>query len=112
MAYGWRQEALAENAYRVAELGKELYKRIADLAGHWAAVGRRLGRAVEAYNASVATLETRVLVSARRFEALRAVPDGQALPELRPVEALPRPLTAPELVGGPEEEVGETLDGR
>jgi len=106
VAYGWRQEALAENAYRVAELGKELYKRIADLAEHWAAVGRRLGRAVEAYNASVATLETRVLVSARRFEALRAVPDGQALPELRPVEALPRPLTAPELLRGPEEDVG------
>lgn len=99
VAYGWRQEALAENARRVAELGKELYKRISDLAGHWAAVGRRLGRAVEAYNASVATLETRVLVSARRFEALRAVPDGQTLPDLRPVDALPRALTAPELAG-------------
>jgi DNA recombination protein RmuC len=109
VAYGWRQEALAENAYRVAELGKELYKRIADLAEHWAAVGRRLGRAVEAYNASVATLETRVLVSARRFEALRAVPDGQALPELRPVEALPRPLTAPELAEEYREEREEPM---
>lgn len=111
VAYGWRQEALAENAQRVAELGKELYKRIADLATHWAAVGRRLGRAVEAYNASATTLESRVLVSARRFEALRAVPDGEAVPELRAIEALPRPLTAPELTapqgtaqapGGPE----------
>lgn len=99
VAYGWRQEALAENAHRVAELGKELYKRIADLADHWAKVGQQLGSAVEAYNKSVATLERRVLVSARRFEALRAVPDGEAVPELRPIEAGPRPLTAPELTG-------------
>lgn len=97
VAYGWRQEAVAEHAHRIAELGKELYKRIGDLAEHWARVGRRLGRLVEAYNGSVASLESRVLVSARRFEALGAVPAGEALPELRPVEALPRPLTAPEL---------------
>lgn len=96
VAYGWRQEAVAEHAHRIAELGKELYKRIGDLAEHWARVGRRLGRLVEAYNGSVASLESRVLVSARRFEALGAVPAGEALPELRPVEALPRLLTAPE----------------
>lgn len=102
VAYGWRQEAVAQNAYRVAELGKELYKRIGDLAEHWAKVGKGLGRVVEAYNSSVATLESRVLVSARRFEALGAVPDGEALPEVAPVEALPRPLTAPELGYGAE----------
>ena len=96
VAYGWRQEAVAQNAYRVAELGKELYKRIGDLAEHWAKVGKGLGRVVEAYNSSVATLETRVLVSARRFEALGAVPDGETLRDVAPVDALPRPLTAPE----------------
>ncbi|MDR5683796.1 MAG: DNA recombination protein RmuC [Armatimonadota bacterium] len=102
VAYGWRQEALAQNAYQVAELGKQLYERIANLAEHWVTVGRRLGRTVEAYNASVGALENRVLVSARRFEALRAAPDGAQLPDLQPVEALPRPLTAPELSPDPE----------
>ncbi|MDR7430615.1 MAG: DNA recombination protein RmuC [Armatimonadota bacterium] len=103
VAYGWRQEAVAHNAYRVAELGKELYRRIGDLAEHWAKVGKGLGKVVEAYNSSVATLESRVLVSARRFEALGAVPDGEALPEVAPVEVLPRPLAAPEF-SGPEVE--------
>jgi DNA recombination protein RmuC len=97
VAYGWRQEAVAEHAHRIAELGKELYKRIGDLAEHWARVGRRLGRLVEAYNSSVASLETRVLVSARRFEALGAVPGVLRLEEPRPVDLVPRSLTAPEL---------------
>jgi DNA recombination protein RmuC len=99
VAYGWRQEAVAEHAHRIAELGKELYKRIGDLAEHWARVGRRLGRLVEAYNSSVASLETRVLVSARRFEALGAVPVEGIIPPQESVEAVPRALTAPELLG-------------
>jgi DNA recombination protein RmuC len=102
VAYGWRQEAVAQNSYRVAELGRELYKRIADLGRHWAAVGRRLGRTVDAYNSSVATLETRILVSARRFEALGVVPGGVDLLNLQPVEVQPRPLTAPELSAAAE----------
>src|SRR5690606_3971686 len=53
VAYGWRQEALAKNAQEVAELGRQLYERIASLAGHWGDVGSRLDKAVEAYNKSV-----------------------------------------------------------
>ncbi len=65
VAYGWRQEALAANAQQVAELGRELHARIGMLARHWGDVGERLGKAVESYNRSVVTLESRVLVSAR-----------------------------------------------
>jgi DNA anti-recombination protein RmuC len=64
IAYGWRQEALAVNAQEVAELGKQLYERIASLAGHWSDVGHKLGKAVDSYNKSVGALETRVLVTA------------------------------------------------
>ena len=74
---GWRQEALAKNAQEVADLGKQLYERIVTLAGHWAEVGQRLDQAVEVYNESVGTLESRVLVSARRLRDLKAAPDDE-----------------------------------
>lgn len=85
VAYGWRQEALAKNAREVADLGRELYERIAKLAEHWSAVGRRLDQTVAAYNQSVGTLERRVLVSARRFHELKAASGGE-IPEIVPVE--------------------------
>lgn len=97
VAYGWRQEVLAKNAQEVADLGKQLYERIATLAGHWADVGSRLDRAVEAYNKSVATLESRVLVSARRLRDLKAVPEGADIEAIEPVERAPRALQAQEL---------------
>ena len=68
ISYGWKQEALARNAQEISELGRQLHDRIAVMAAHWAKVGRNLGDAVGAYNGAVASLETRVLVSARRFK--------------------------------------------
>lgn len=97
VAYGWRQEALAKNAQEVADLGKQLYERIASLAGHWSEVGDRLDKAVEAYNRSVATLESRVLVSARRLRDLKAAPEGADIPLIEPVERNARGLQAVEL---------------
>ena len=97
IALGWREEALAINAQEVAQLGKELYERVAKLAEHWGDVGDKLGKAVGAYNKSVGTLEGRVLVTARRFVDLKAAPEGNEIAALEPVEALPRPLLAPEL---------------
>jgi DNA recombination protein RmuC len=100
IALGWREEALAINAQEVAQLGKELYERVAKLAEYWGDVGDKLGKTVGAYNKSVGTLEGRVLVTARRFVDLKAATEADGeLAAPQPVEALPRPLVAPELVG-------------
>lgn len=97
--YGWRQEALAENARAISELGAQLYERLGKLAEHWAAVGRNLALAIEAYNKATGSLETRVLVTARRFESLHAAPAGREIPSPAPVEQQPRRLQAPEFGG-------------
>ncbi len=96
IAYGWKQEALARNAQEISELGRQLYDRMSTMAGHWARVGKNLGDAVGAYNGAVASLETRVLVSARRFKELKVVPDGREIGEIEQVEVLPRALQVPE----------------
>lgn len=98
VAYGWRQEALAKNAQEVAELGKELYARLAKLGEHWARLGERLGSAVEAYNSATGALESRVLVSARRFRDLKAAGEGVEMGVLAPVERVPRRVGAVEFV--------------
>lgn len=85
VAYGWREEKLAANAAEISKLGSELHERIATFAGHLATVGRRLDNAVGAYNDAVGSLETRVLVSARKLKELGAVA-GDDLAEIEPVE--------------------------
>jgi len=97
VAYGWKQEALARKAQEISDLGRQLHDRISVLAGHWARVGKNLGEAVGAYNSAVASMETRVLVSARRFRDLKAVSDGREIDVLDPVETIPRTLDVPEL---------------
>lgn len=98
VAYGWRQEKLAQNAEEISNLGKELYERVAKLGEHWSDVGDRLGKAVDAYNRSVSTLESRVLVSARRFRDLKASSDCKEIDVLDPIELAPRAIQAEELV--------------
>ena len=97
VAYGWRAEEQAKNAEDVARLGKELYKRLSVMGGHAAAVGKALESAVGKYNQFVGSLETQVMVSARRFEDLQVDHEGKELPELTPVETAPRSLSRPEL---------------
>jgi len=94
VAYGWRQERLAENARRIGALGAELYKRLSDLGGHMGRVGDQLGKAVAAYNGAVGTLESRVLVSARRLSDLHAAANGAELAIVPTIDAVPRPITA------------------
>jgi len=92
IAYGWRQEAIAANAKEISELGAELYKRIADLGGHWIDLGRNLTRTVDAFNNAVGSLESRVLVSARRFRELGAASGAVDIAAVEPVEKAPRSL--------------------
>jgi DNA recombination protein RmuC len=97
VSYGWQKDAAAENAEQIQALGRELYKRIVDLGGHFSRLGKTITATVDAYNRTVGSLEARVLPQTRKFEELAAAPEGLELPELAPVEPLPRPLVAPEL---------------
>ncbi len=95
VAYGWQQETVAKNAQNVSDLGRELYDRIRVLGGHFDDLARGLTRTVDAYNSSVGTLESRVLVTARKFKEL-GVAASEPIPELSQVDQTPRSLQAPE----------------
>lgn len=97
VSYGWRQESLSQNAQMISDLGQELYKRLSDMATHFSKVGRGLTTAVQSYNQAVGSMESRVLVSARRFKELASTPEKWELPPLNPVDETPRSLEAPEL---------------
>ena len=95
--YAWQQEALSASARAVFDLGRELHARIAGLGKNVERLGRTLTSAVSAYNQTVGSLESRVLVSARRLSELGVV--DADLPAPAPVEETARCLSAPELVG-------------
>jgi DNA recombination protein RmuC len=99
VAYGWRQETIAESARAISDLGRELYGRLATLTEHFAKVGRSLDTAVRSYNEAVGSLETRVLPSARKFRDQGISPAAE-LAELGGVERTVRPVTAQELAAG------------
>jgi DNA recombination protein RmuC len=102
--YAWQQAAVSENAQAVFDVGRELHERLSGLARHVDRLGKALGNAVTTYNQTVGSLESRVLVSARRFSQLGLVDAGLEPPG--PVEETPRALSAPELVA--EIAVGDT----
>src|SRR5215469_13510101 len=93
--YAWQQAALSDNARAVFDAGRELYERISGLGDRVDQLGKALTSAVTAYNKTVGSLETRVLVSARRLHDLGIVDTGQEVPRL--VEETTRALSAPEL---------------
>ena len=99
VALTWQQEALTGSARELFEVGRELHSRLSTLGGHVSKLGRTLFRAVEDYNAVVGTLERRVLVTARRMGELEVTDDD--VDALEPLESVPRPLTAPELLEEP-----------
>jgi len=92
VVYGWRVEEQAANAQKIAELGRELYKRIAVMGGHAGSVGKALETAVAKYNQFVGSLETQVLTQARRFEELKVDHEGKRVEALEPLDTAVRPL--------------------
>ena len=98
VAFSWRQEKLGADAAQIHALGRELHHRLATLGDHVSRLGGSLGKAVEHYNSAVSSLESRVLVSARKFSDLHV-----SGPELAPpaqIENAPRVIQAAELVNG------------
>ncbi len=108
VAYAWTQEALADKARDIHELGRELYDRIGVMGGHLDRLGKSLAGAVGSYNKAVGSLESRVLVSARKFADMEV--SDQELASPATVSEAPRPLTAAELmeiVADPPEPLSE-----
>lgn len=88
IAYGWQQEAIAREAKEISALGKELYERIGVVTGHFAKLGKSLDQSVGHYNKAISSVESRLLVTARKFEALdSSSPDP--LPEPSSIEKQP-----------------------
>ncbi len=97
VAYGWRQERIAANAQQISNLGQELYERMAVMVDHFSAVGKRLDSAVSSYNKAVGSMESRVLVSARKFKEMGAG-SSKDVGSIEPVETAARQLALPENV--------------
>lgn len=116
VAHAWQQDSVTREAQELLAVGRELYTRLATLGDHASRMGRSLQRSVEDYNRLVGSLESRVLVSARRMGEIGL--STEAIDEVAPVTTTPRPLTAPELLDAataedarPELDL-EGLDGR
>jgi DNA recombination protein RmuC len=99
VAYGWRQEQITENALRIRDLGATIYERLVRFVDNFSKIGKSLEGAIDAYNRSVGTLESRVLVSARKFKEL-GITEKEPLKEVEQIEKLPR---AVENISEPEE---------
>lgn len=95
VAYTWRQDALADNAQAVLAAGRELHQRLGVLGGHLSKMGSSLESSVKAYNQTIGSLESRVLVTARRFHDLKVVDEAVPTPET--IDLAPRLPQAAEL---------------
>lgn len=109
VAYGWRQEQIAGNAQRISELGKDLYDRISTMAQHFSKLGKNLRQCVEAYNSAIGSLESRVLVSARRFVELGAAASDD-VSQLSEIELSPRAIRTPDNTISTSKEPNEAVE--
>ena len=96
VAYGWRQEQLSENAEIISQLGRELYDRLATMTSHFSQMGKGLERAVDSYNKGMSSLDSRVLISARKFKELGAG-SSKELGTAEQVEKAPRLSQSPQM---------------
>lgn len=104
VAYGWRQEKLAANAQEISALGRELYDRVRVMATHLDRLGRSLDKSVDAFNRTLRSVESRVMVTARKFREM-GVSSPDELPDLEPIERVPQAAGQPEIAGLIDEEV-------
>ena len=109
VAYGWQQEQIAKNAQEISNIGKELYARISTLTEHFSNVGRSIDRAAEAYNKAIGSLESRVLVTARKFRELGST-TGNEIDTLQPVDKATRMIQATESDNGPKDMISDDKD--
>ena len=110
VAFTWRQERLSRSAEDIHALGRELHGRLATLGAHFAKLGAGLEKAVESYNAAVGSVESRVMVTARRFIDLGVA--GDDLTPAEPVLVSPRGLAVPEWSVAPDSALTAVGDGR
>jgi DNA recombination protein RmuC len=110
VAYGWRQEQVAQNAREISQLGQELYDRICIMADHFSRVGSSLNSAVGNFNKAVGSLESRVLVSARRFRELGSG-SSRDIAGIESVDSSARELTSTDLRQPPRLSLPEGGDG-
>jgi DNA recombination protein RmuC len=89
VSYGWKQQALAENAENIRELGETLYKRLATFGGHLESLGKSLGSSVNHFNKAVGSLERTVIPGARKFTEM-GISSKSEISELPPVDVVPR----------------------
>jgi DNA recombination protein RmuC len=93
VAYGWRQEQVAENAQQISDLGQELYERIAIMVEHLAVLRSSLNTSVGAFNRTVGAMQERVLPSVRKFKEL-GIASKKELKEFEPIDSVPREVPA------------------
>jgi DNA recombination protein RmuC len=106
VAYGWRQERLAQNAQVISDLGKSLYERLRVMAGYFAEMRKGLDRAVDSYNKAVGCFESRILVNARKFKELGASVGGD-IETLEMLDTATRYLASEDLPLFPESLEGQ-----
>ena len=88
VAFGWRQEQIAKHAKEIARLGKDVYDRFEPFIGHINKTGGHLSQATASFNKMISSLETRVMVSVRKFKELGATGDSE-LASIQPVDQIP-----------------------
>jgi len=90
VSYGWQQDRLTDNVRSVGKIGQELYKRVSDMTEHFVRLGKSLSQSVDSYNKAMGTLESRVLVSARKMNELNALTANTAISDVPLIEAQAR----------------------
>jgi DNA recombination protein RmuC len=96
VAYGWRQESLAENAEHIRQVGEELYGRLSTFADHLGKTGKSLNSSVQHFNKAVASFDTRVLPGARKFTEM-GISAKKTVENIEQIETAPRNLESQSL---------------